>query len=408
MILLSHPTGNENVRQAALALREAGLLHEFWTCLSWNSDGVIDRLLPSQIRQQLRRRSLPRALRKVVRTVPVLELARLVAGFARFPYLSAHETGLLSIDAVVRDLDHKVATRLTNTKNIRLVYAYEDGAGETFRAAKSRDIRRLYDLPIGYWRVAQGIYAEERAREPQWAATLTGTSDSEGKLTRKEEELQLAEHVIVASSFTKRTLSAAAFPGSVTVVPYGAPSVTSDEIVVRSGPLRVLFVGSLGQRKGLSYLLAAVESLGPRVELTLLGRKVVENCPPLNDAVLRHRWIPSLGRAELLEEMQHHDVLVLPSLFEGFGLVILEAMSQGLLVITTPNTGGPDVIEEGLDGFIVPLRSAEAIAARLEALSTNADLTRAMRVAAREKADKCHWTDYRRSIVRVAQEMLPE
>ena len=59
-------------------------------------------------------------------------------------------------------------------------------------------------------------------------------------------------------------------------------------------------------------------------------------------------------------------MLVFPSLFEVFGLVITEALSQGLPFITTSHTCGPNMITNGLDGFIVPIRSSDAIAVKLE------------------------------------------
>lgn len=408
MILLSHATGNENVRQTALAFSEAGLLEEFWTCLNWNPDHRIHRLLPRAVRRQLLRRSFPLAVRGVIQSRPSREIARLLAKFLPLPGLRAHETGALSIDAVMRDLDCAVAARLVRASGCRLVYAYEDGALETFRTAKALGLRRVYDLPIGYWRAAQTIYAEEREREPEWASTLTGNRDSERKLARKEEELRLSEHVVVASTFTKSTLGLAGLNLPVTVAPYGAPEIGPDEPLQRSEKLRVLFVGSLGQRKGLSYLLAAIKGLGDMFALTLLGRKVVDSCAVLDAAVRTHRWIPSLPHVEVLREMRRHDVLVLPSLFEGFGLVILEAMAQGLAVITTAHTGGPDVIEDGAEGFIVPIRSAEEIAVKLDLLLTNRNLMQEMKLAARRRAGQCRWADYRASLVRMAREMVSE
>jgi starch synthase len=406
MILLSHPTGNENVRQAALAFREANLLREFWTCVSWSPDASVNRLLPHPLRQQLSRRAFDPRLRAVTRTAPIREMGRLLVAGLGLSMFSEHEIGPLSIDAVFNDLDRRVAERLKQLPDCSLVYAYEDGALETFRAAKDREVSRVYDLPIGYWKVAQQIYAEEREREPAWAMTLTGARDSEAKLARKDEELKLANRVVVASSFTKETLRAADVAVDVRVIPYGAPSTISTNVEPHSGPLRVLFVGSLGQRKGLSYLLRAIELLNSKVELTLLGRKASDGCLPLDEAVQKHRWIPSLPHSELLQVMQQHDVLVLPSLFEGFGLVILEAMARRLPVITTSHTAGPDVISQGVDGFIVPIRSAEEIAAKLDQLASDAILLKEMKQAAQEKARLQRWENYRESLVEMARDLV--
>jgi len=404
MILLSHPTSNANVRHAALALEEAGLLAEFWTCVSWNPDSFLNPLLPGKLRRQLSRRALPERLRPKVRHVPWLEAGRLLASQWGWDRLTAHERGIFSIDAVYRNMDREVAWRVMRAEGLSAVYAYEDGAVETFIAAKARGLKRIYDLPIGYWRAAHALYEEEKVREPQWAVTLTGALDSPEKLVRKDEELALADTIIVASTFTRKTIeSAPDLSGKpVHIIPYGSPPSKPVALTARAGgKLKVLFVGGLGQRKGLSYLIKAIEMLGSSVELTLVGMKTVENCAPLNAALQRHRWIPTLPHGEVLREMSRHDVFVFPSLFEGFGLVILEAMSQGLPVIATEHTAGPDLIEEGQSGFIVPIRSAEAIAEKLDLLARDPSMLAAMKVAARKTAANHTWERYRSELAKV-------
>jgi starch synthase len=407
MILISHPTGNENVRQAALAFSEAGLLEEFWTTLCWNKQGAINRLLPRSIQRTLARRSLPDAVSARTRTIPFRELGRLLSSAAGVPLFAQHETGFFSIDQVSRSLDRKVAAHLRRgRKKCSLVYAYEDAALRTFEAAAEREILRCYDLPIGYWRAGQQIFQEERERVPEWAATLTGVRDSSEKLARKEAELKLAERVVVASSFTRETLRSADCAAPVSIIPYGAPEVFGGEIPKSAGKLKVLFVGALGQRKGLSYLLDALEQIGARADLTLLGRKTATGCQPLETATRRHRWIPTMNHNDVLAEMRGHDVLVFPSLFEGFGLVILEAMSQGTPVITTSHTAGPDFIEDGVDGFIVPIRSAEAIAAKLDLFASDPLRLHAMKLAARRKAQLRTWETYRQQLAQMARDMI--
>jgi alpha-maltose-1-phosphate synthase len=404
MILLSHPTGNEFVRAALEAFDRAGVLGEFWTTISWNPAAPINRLFPRSARQLFGRRSFSESVRSRTHTVPFREVVRLIAGAAGSS--PRHETGTFSIDAVMRELDQKVADRLRKIDNCRAVYAYEDGACLSFRVARELGLKRIYDLPIGYWKVGQLIFAEEKEREPEWSPTLTGALDSVEKLARKDEELRLATSVIVASTFTKRTLADAPCAAKIDIVPYGAPPPISSEIVKSSGRLKVLFAGSLGQRKGLSYLLKAIEMLKHSVDLTLLGRKAASGCAPLERAVRKYRWVPSLSHPAMLREMHSHDVLVLPSLFEGFGLVILEAMAQGTPVITTDHTAGPDVIQNEVDGFIIPIRSANSIAEKLDSLASDPERLMAMKMAAKRKAMLWSWEIYRQRLEEVAQEVI--
>jgi alpha-maltose-1-phosphate synthase len=396
MLLFSHPTGNANVRYAALGLHRAGLIGELWTCLN-HRDGPLTRLLPGKIREQLRRRTYPAELHGVIRTQPFHEMVRLLAPKVGLRGLVRHETGRFSVDAVYRALDRAVAGRVRSGK-FAGIYAYEDGAEFSFRAARERGLRALYDQPIGYWRAARKLLLEEAEREPEWASTLSGNQDSAEKTARKDAELALADVVFCASSYTRQTLSDAPdFKGEVVVVPYGSPTLPPLAAIparATGGKLRVLFVGSLGQRKGLSYLFAACRQLAGAVELTVIGQKPLEPCAVLDRELKAVRWLPTCPHQQVLAEMASHDVFVFPSLFEGFGLVLLEAMAMGMPIITTAHTAGPDLIRDGVEGFIVPIRSSRAIAERLEALQREPARRADMSARARARAAEFSWNQY--------------
>lgn len=411
MILLSHPTGNANVRHAALALHRAGLLGEFWTCLDFPDRPLFQHLLPQGLRRQLGRRANPAELRPYLHTFPFRELMRHIAPRAGLPQLVRHETGVFSIDSVYRSLDHRISLRLADPR-FKAVYAYEDGAEETFRAAARLGRLALYELPIGYWRAARKILGEEADLQPEWASTLTANFDSEAKTDRKDAELALANIVFVASNFTRRTLEDAGnFRASIVVLPYGAPAPTTLVAPAPRPPgplLRVLFVGSLGQRKGLSYLFSACRQLRKAVQLTVIGARPAIDCPALDHELADVRWIPGCPHTRILSEMAAHDVLVLPSLFEGFGLVLLEAMAMGLPIITTPHTAGPDLIDEGVQGFIVPIRDATAIAEKLELLHAQPGQLREMSLNAAQRAREFSWESYEAKLAACAGAALSD
>jgi len=406
VILLSHPTANQNVRQAALAFAEDDLLSEFWTCLNWKEDGFFERHLPARLRNELRRRSFSDRVKPFTTSFPWREAGRLLSQQLGLQFLTRTETGIFSVDAVYLSLDRHVARCLRDSSQIKAVYAYDHGALESFRAAKGRGLKCIYEHPIVYWREARRLQQEEAELHPEWKSTLGAIQDSEEKLARKDAELALADVVIVPSTFSKHSLNQAPFlKAPVQVVPYGTPSVSYTFGESRSGKLAVLFVGALSQAKGLKYLLEAAAKLERQIDLTLIGKRVSPRIPV--PAVLdKHRWIPSLAYDEVLHEMARHDVLVLPSLHEGFGLVIGEAMAQGLVVIATPNSAAPDLIDDGVDGFIVPIRSAEAIAEKLELLRHDPARLREMKQAAHQKAKIHSWEAYRRTLVRLAREVV--
>lgn len=408
MILFSHPTGNANVREAARALNAAGLLTEFWTSVCWPQGHSLNRFLPPSLGHQLARRSYPHLRKDQIRCYPWVEIGRLVAREFNLSNLLHPEVGRFSVDSLYRSLDSKVATRLPRKPDIQGVYAYEDGALASFRTARQMGVKTIYDLPIGYWKCYRELMEEEAALQPGWAVTLQGCSDSAEKLRRKDEELVLATDIIVASEFVRSTLrKAGQLDARISLLPYGAPAECAlpTERSARTGKLRVVFAGALTQRKGVSYLLQAVAQLASQVELTIVGQRVAE-CPALDAALRVHRWIPSLPHAALLQEISRHDLMVFPSLFEGFGLVLLEAMSQGVPVITTPNTAAPDFISDGEDGFIVPIRDVGAIVEKLETLLLDRNRLAAMSHSATRKAAHHSWEQYRHRLVATVRQAL--
>ena len=211
----------------------------------------------------------------------------------------------------------------------------------------------------------------------------------------------MARRTLAASSFTRSTLIEHGTPAdTIRVIPYGvdatrfAPDPT--RLAVPGGPLRLLFVGRINQRKGIKYLLEALALLqGRQVELTVCGR-VVDNLAifrPFADQVTIR---PDVSPAELRAAYQSADLFVFPSVAEGFGQVLLESLASGLPILSTTHTAAPDLIEEGRQGFVIEPRRPDLLADRIEwALAHRAEL-RAMRAEARRLAESFTWERFRR------------
>ncbi|MBT0812294.1 glycosyltransferase family 4 protein [Litoribacter ruber] len=400
-IILSHPTGNANVRAAANALADAGHLAEFRTSIASFPGGLLDKIGHICSFPDISRRQFSPQLKSVTHTWPWKEIARILASKAGVSSLLRHEQGAFCVDKVYKSFDLHVASIIKHAR-ADAMYCYEDGAENSFYEAKKLKLTCLYDLPIGYWRAGRKIFESIRLQYPEWATTLSGLKDSEAKLLRKDEELKMADLILVASKFTAGTLKE--FPGKlapVKVIPYGFPAVVENREYSNGsrGPLKVLFVGSLSQRKGIANLLEAVDGLEKHVTLTIVGKKVSEDCHPLNSALAKHTWIPSLSHPEILFLMKAHDVLAFPSLFEGFGLVITEAMSQGTPVITTDRTAGPDLIEDGNNGWLIDAGSTEALKIAIEGLIGKPKKILEAGKAALETARRRPWQVYGQELV---------
>jgi len=409
-VVVSHPHGNANVRAVLRGLHRAEMLARFVTTLGFAEDRPLPGWLPGSLRAELNRRAYPLP-HSLLATAPLREAVRLVATRNSWHRLTAHERGWANVDAVWQETDRRTAALVREGKagsELGAVYAYEDGALETFRAAKKRGLACIYDLPIGFYRAAQRLFAEERELMPEFAASLTGLRDSPEKLARKQEESELADRIVACSPFVAETLAENGIPAQ-KIAPVQFGVAASSELpphppLSPGEPLKVLFVGRIGQRKGIGYLLKALESFRPtELRLTLLG--AIDGPPEiLQPYASRFDYLPPRPQAEVFQIMAQHDLLVLPSLFEGQALVILEAMKCGLPVLITPNTGAAHLVEEGRNGFVVPIRSPERLAERLAWCLENRDRLRAMGEAARATADLLTWRCYEDSIVRIIRD----
>ena len=214
-------------------------------------------------------------------------------------------------------------------------------------------------------------------------------------LRRALAEMEVADYVLIPSDFVRHTFVEQGFPQErLLQVPFGVDTARFRPVNGQSPhPFRVLFVGQVGIRKGVPYLLEAWQRLGwKNAELWVVGRPSAEFPPTL----ARYRDLPGLHLigyvADPVAVYRQADVFAFPTIEEGSALVTYEALACGLPVVTTPNAGS--VVRDGVEGFIVPIRDAEALAAALERLRADERLRREMGRAARARAEEFTWERY--------------
>lgn len=361
MITVSHPNGSRNARILARYLSETELIDTLFVSLDTSILNHISDNFPSSIATQLRRRRFTEAPGRVVATQPLLEIAMLfcerVLSLGDVPFVNDYR----SREFIVLH-DEKVARRMNKRgHNAQIIYAYTRGALNTFNAAAKLGIKSVLEYTEQHHLSAEGIYAEERELNPEWAALLPTLIADKHWSQRADHELESADMIVAPSHYVARALPSHVQTKAV-VVPYGVQSALRFSKIPSDGALRILFVGSLTQRKGISYLFDALKKVGSIATLTVIGSRPSVQCAPLNDAMANVNWISTLSNNEILREMAQHDILVLPSLSEAYGLVVAEALSQATPVIVTPNVGSSELVVHGYNGFVVPIRDSNAIA----------------------------------------------
>lgn len=403
-VVVSHPTGNQNCRSVLAILEAKRVLAWFGTMWGFSTHFPL-KVLPVRLQEQLSRRAYALPASKI-RLGGIQEIIRLISKSLGWKKLISHEASWASIDRVYSTLDRFVARKLRKDEACA-VYAYEDGALQTFRRAKKLGIPCIYELPIAYWQTVHCLLKEEEIRYPEWISTLKGRGDSLAKLERKTEELALADLIICPSNFVAESIPSSLHTARTATIPYGSPSVAhSTQPLTKNGKIRVLFVGSFTQRKGLADLFQAIRLLKRKdIELVLLGTPIA----PLEfyrTQLPRFTYAEPRAHHRILEFMSTCDIFILPSLVEGRALVVQEAMSRGLPIIITPNTGVEDVIENSDCGFMVPIRSPESLAEKIDLLADTPNLRRTMGEKGRTKAAEMSWKVHGEKIWKEIESLL--
>jgi glycosyltransferase involved in cell wall biosynthesis len=259
--------------------------------------------------------------------------------------------------------DHSAARWLRASK-ARVFVGGETCALHSLRLAGELGMRRVLDCP---GMPAQVLDAEAQRAAAAFDVQIPASSNSPAMQERKRLELAAADVVLCCSEFQRQRL-VALNPGisRVEVVPLWADvsfwsgSASQRQFSRPGEPLRVLYAGAVSLRKGVAYLLDAVESLQAEITLTMVGA-VSPEMEGLLKRFRRHRLLPYLTKSELRNLYLEHDVLVMPTLGDSFGFVTVEAMASGMPVIASQNAGAPLPDES----WRVPPHDAQAIHARL-------------------------------------------
>jgi starch synthase len=388
-VLVAHP-GTQYAPRLAAELHRQGALGRFATGSALGDGGFlefVDNLIPTSISRRWANRRAPGVPAVRLSTFPGLELRALCSlrrgETAEQVFFRRNEAfQRVILDDWIEDATHVVGF---DTSSWLL-------------AGRANDIGRPFflDQSIGHSRAKEQTYSDVRARYPQWADDMKHKA---GELLALEDaEHAKATRIVAASSFSRRTLIDHGIPvEKIAVIPYGVDTVEFRPRVRTAGakrPMRFLFVGLVNARKGIPLLLEAWREVAKTgAELWLVG--------PVTDEV--RALIPSLPGLRVLGRRPHGelpqlfancDVFVFPSFFEGFALVLLEAMACGLPIIATDATAAPDLITEGREGFVLAPADLDALAAKMLWFAEDSDRAAILGAAARRQAERFSWANY--------------
>jgi glycosyltransferase involved in cell wall biosynthesis len=394
-VLIGHPTGTPFAHHGALAHLERNRLTAF--CVPWmpsrNQLRVLRRLgMPSPWLKRLERR----------RFEPLLEAPKVQGRWREVGRLSSRVVlGPRVAAAVTRNANRWVMdtmSRELERLGAGIVHSYEDCSLRQFRVARRLGRRTVLEQPIAYYRAWRETLARLTREHESWAGSAE-TSAQIGSAEQKDEELRLAELVLAPSRYVLDSLPDW-YRGARALAPYG---VDLDFWTPAEGPrrppgaLRCLYAGHLSMRKGTPLLIEAWRAAAlPNATLDLVGPWLL--APDKRRTLPANvRVFPPASPEALREHYRNADLFLFPSYFEGFGLVILEALACGTPVIATTATAGPEVLSEQA-GAVFEAGSLDELVALLCRYSAQRDGLEVMRSHARRNAERCGWSHYRERV----------
>jgi glycosyltransferase involved in cell wall biosynthesis len=268
-----------------------------------------------------------------------------------------------------KEFCHRIIQNGLGEANV--VYGFNSASLELFEYAKERGIRCILDQTLAERSLVHQLLLEEEQYWPEWSLSPFQVNEADLDLVQQEQrEQDLADHIICGSNFVKDSLIARGVNANkISVVALGRrkneqlayPNTNRQTPQERGDGLKILFAGTVGLRKGIPYLLEALRLIKGKIPFTCKVAGSIEIKPQY---VADYRnvcdFMGRVPRSQMADLYAWADVFVLPSICEGSAMVIYEALTLEIPVITTPNSGS--IVRDKVDGFIIDIREPKKIA----------------------------------------------
>lgn len=411
-IIIAHP-GRQHSFRVAKALKDKGWLYKYITTVYNKDDSLIMRVS----RLFLNHDNLIRANKRKCESLKDSDVILFdeFLGYLILFLLRVDKTKKVYtwLNERVRDSFGRKVAKYAIKHKVDAVICYDANSKECFRILKKKapEIIRILDNAHPARNYLHKVYNEKLNSAGKFSKTYEACGYiMDSKISEYfGTEIDQADYHIVASSFSENALlfnNVKKF--KIIKVPYG---VESNRIFFNErkykGPLKVLFVGEINQRKGIAQILEVAKQLSQKnVEFNLIGMGREYQSYLYEDYL---QYVNFLGRVSydtLMKNYEENHIFIFPTMGEGFGLVLLEAMASGLPVIASKNCAGPDLIEDGYNGFLIEAGDTNALKERIIWFNNNNDKIREMSKNARSTALNFSWERYEKNLISALNEKL--
>lgn len=382
-----------------IVLSTVGKFHAFDLARELYSHGALETIFTGYPRFKLLNEELPQDL---IKSFPWIQ-----GTYTAFPWKQFLPNSL------IWQLKHLSDTTFSSyvARNIPECDLYVGLSGSAIKAGlkvHQRGARYICDRGSSHIRVQDQLLREEH---DSWGMPFPGIDPR--TIAREEAEYAEADRITVPSTFAFRSFIEQGVPAEkLRLLTYGVNASRFHPVEVPAhGRFDVLFVGGMSLQKGIQYLIQAYLKVNhPFKSLTFVG---TPSQHLVNLFKKRGLWSPNIRvlghmpQPELKNVMSRSHVLVLPSIQDGFGMVMAQAMACGCPVIASRNTGGEDLFNNGCEGFTVPIRDVDALVESMQYLADNPDERSSMGQRAITQVQKIGgWQSYGEKAMAIYSETL--
>lgn len=396
-VVVAHPYKQHSF-ELAEGLRRKGVLYKYITTVyykKYNLTYLITRLLNGQSKNKAKNRCQEDLDPYVMQ---YCELPGLIKLFVmRVPFIKKLYN---TIKYKSSDFFARKTAKYCIDNHIDAVIVYDDTSplfGKIIKQSQSKT-KVILDMSSAALPYLAKIYRKDMIISPDYADKLYRERKNalDNKLLqRAKKEIEYADYYLVASNFTKSSLmNCGVNKDRIYVCPYGVDSSLFKPGDNRNRDiLHAVYIGGTKQFKGISYLIEAFFRLNNKpVDLTIIG---INDLPEdLTNQLHNVYFTGVIMPEEVSNFLLKSDFAIFPSLGDGFGFAVTESLSAGCPVICTHNTGASDLIEDGINGFIIKPHSYEAIIEKVVFMLDNRIELKKMQINARKSVTDLTWDRY--------------
>lgn len=394
-IVVAHPLQQHSFYTAA-GLKQNDVLKQYITSFYYSDEKIfyrfVEKTLPNYSKRIKNRRSL--ILDDTVTTFCTIKylILNLIYKLDKKNYIYPFAYRLFC------DSFGKKVAKYCIKNNVDMIIMYDTTASKCFSILKKEkpEIKRILDMSSPNTSFIRDIINKDIFMNPkskkQFEDKLRWYNTKLCELSSVE--IQLADDIICGSEFCKQSILDDYKVTKSYVIPYGVDKIFLNNIKREyNSTLKFLYAGRLENSKGIIYLLDAFKQCEDiDVSLTLVG----QNYLPKGEIDLYKnvRYAGLLRKDEMIDMYNNCDIYIMPSLFEGLSLTIIEAMAASLPVIATVNSGANSIVTNNVDGFVINPMSTDEIVKCIRWFDNNRNLIKDMADNAFETSKKFTWDLY--------------